>query len=123
MDWKEARTQLIKDVQAIRRMARDRFTKDAQGLSTGIVLKFYTSQPGASVGLARRSGRAANSWKTKTSEDLNSVSVSVYSAGVPYADFGKETIIRGKRSPWLVIESPSQTISFAEHSEKSPFPK
>ena len=101
MDWKEARTQLIKDVQAIRRMARDRFIQGAQGLRAGIVFKFYSSSPGASVGLARRTGRAANSWKTKTSEDLNSVSVSVCSAGVPYADFGQAKFIRGK--PWLVI--------------------
>ena len=103
MDWKEARTQLIKDVQAIRRMARDRVIQGAQGLRAGIVFKFYSSQPGASVGLARRTGRAANSWKTKTTEDLNSVSVSVYSAGVPYADFGQAKFIRGKQSPWLVI--------------------
>jgi hypothetical protein len=103
MDWKEAREQLVKEVLALRKMARERFIAGAQGLKTGIVYKFYTAAPGSPDGLARRTGRAARSWATETQSGSDGVSVSIFSRGVPYADFSRAMFIRPKKSQWLVI--------------------
>ena len=105
MDWKQAREQLIKDIVAVRKLGRERFVKGAEGLAAGIVFNFYTSAPGSTTGLARRTGRAARSWRTQVTEGKDTMSVSIFSRGVPYADFSKAMFVRPTRSKWLVIPS------------------
>lgn len=103
MDWKEAREQLLKEVLATRKMARKRFVQGAKGIKSGIVYKFYSAAPGSENGLARRTGKAARSWDTQTQTGADSVTVSIFSRGVPYADFSQGMFIRPKVSKWLVI--------------------
>lgn len=103
MDWKEAREQLVKEVLALRKMARERFIVGAQGLKTGIVFNFYTGAPGNPNALARRTGRAARSWSTETQTGSDGVSVSIFSRGVPYADFSRAMFVRPTKSKWLVV--------------------
>lgn len=102
-DFRQIAKELEKELQAARKAARQRFVYNVAGLHKGIVQKFYTAAPGASVGLARRTGAAAKSWAYAVAQSGDTIVGTVYSAGVPYANMSVAKTITPKRAKWLAI--------------------
>jgi len=95
---------LEKTLYEIRQRIRKSFVSGVYHIHAGIVTKFYTASSNSLIGLRRRTGKAAKSWKVSKKEDNNSISCSVYSAGAPYAGaFMKGMFIRPKKKKWLAI--------------------
>lgn len=101
--FKEVAKELDKDMKAIHEESRKRFVFSAYSLHRGIIDKFYTAAPGSSVGLARRTGNAARSWQVEIDRKVESITASVFSAGVPYADMSRQKTITPKTAKWLTI--------------------
>ena len=102
-DFRQIAKELEKELQAARKAARQRFVYNVAGLHKGIVQKFYTAAPGASIGLARRTGAAAKSWAYAVAQSGDTIVGTVYSAGVPYANMSVAKTITPKRAKWLAI--------------------
>lgn len=102
-DFKRITKELEQELKAARKAARQRFVYNVAGLHKGIVQKFYSSAPGASVGLARRTGAAAKSWAYAVAQSGDVIVGTVYSAGVPYANMSVSKTITPKRAKWLAI--------------------
>lgn len=104
MKFNELNEYVEKYVNERRLQIRKLFVASAYQIHAGIVKKFYNVAPGSSEGLANRTGTASRSWKVSVKNTKDSVICNVYSAGVPYADFSKRTIIRPKKANgWLAI--------------------
>lgn len=111
--WKVINNDLRESLVDTRKRARETVSKIAYNVHSGIVRTFYTAVPGANIGMARRTGTAAKSWKVAISNGRTMVA-SVYSAGVPYADMSSEKIITPKKAKWLAIPvGPALTASGA----------
>ena len=102
-DFRQIAKELEKELQAARKAARQRFVYNVAGLHKGIIQKFYTAAPGASIGLARRTGAAAKSWAYAVAQSGDTIVGTVYSAGVPYANMSVAKTITPKRAKWLAI--------------------
>ena len=102
-DFRQIAKELEKELQAARKAARQRFVYNVAGLHKGIVQKFYTAAPGASVGLARRTGAAAKSWAYAVAQSGDTIVGTVYSAGVSYANMSTAKTITPKKAKWLAI--------------------
>ena len=102
-EFRKIAKELQQELNAARKAARQRFVYNVAGLHKGIVQKFYSAAPGASVGLARRTGAAAKSWAYAIAQSGDVIVGTVYSAGVPYADMSEAKTITPKRAKWLAI--------------------
>jgi len=103
MNMKEASKEIKRDLSNYKDRMRQSFVDASYQIHAGIIKKFYTASKGSAVGLSRRTGKAAKSWKVDVKRSNDNVTCSIYSAGAPYADFSEKKVIVPKTKKWLTI--------------------
>ncbi len=100
--YKQVKLEIMKEIKAQQAMMKETMRKEGYNMQKQIIKGFYSATSGSVYGLARRTGAAAKSWQVVVNRG-DKFSVSVFSAGVPYADMSEEKTIVPKEKKWLAI--------------------
>jgi hypothetical protein len=102
----------------LRADSRAKFVSGVYRMHKGIVDVFYSGEGG----LNRRTGAAAKSWHVVVNRQEESISASINSSGVPYADFSNVRNITPKNGKWLAIPvGPALTSAGVARYPKGPW--
>lgn len=100
--YKQVKLEIMNEIKAQQAMMKETMVKEGYKMHGQIIKGFYSATSGSIYGLARRKGDAAKSWQVVVNRG-DRFSVSVFSAGVPYADMSEEKTIVPDTKKWLAI--------------------